>query len=193
VIGTLDDEWARRIEVGTSSPTARLKALARLQDAGVPTFGMACPIFPGVLETGALDELIDRVRPDLVEDFWAEPYNDRTNWAVVRKGYPPSSAGYEWLTEVYQHRHLDRWSEYATDLYVHLRDRARDGGWIQKLRYLLYEGDIVERDAARFAGLEGVMLQSKPTADGRSSNPFIARMQQATSSTSTDPEAAAPP
>jgi len=33
-----------------------------------------------------------------------------------------------------------------------------------KLRYLLYEQNIVERDAPRFAGLEGVMLQSKPAA-----------------------------
>jgi DNA repair photolyase len=77
-IGSLDDAWARRIEVGTSLPSARLKALTRLQDAGVPTFGMACPIFLDVLEVGALDKLIDRMRPDLVEDFWAEPFNNRT-------------------------------------------------------------------------------------------------------------------
>jgi hypothetical protein len=36
------------------------------------------------------------------------------------------------------------------------------------------------------------MLQSKPAADGRSKNPFIARMQQVTSSTATDPEAVDP-
>lgn len=44
--GTDDDEWARKVEVGTSSPTSRLRAVRRLQEAGVPTYGMLCPIFP---------------------------------------------------------------------------------------------------------------------------------------------------
>ncbi|WP_437277941.1 ParB N-terminal domain-containing protein [Sorangium sp. So ce375] len=189
-IGSLDDAWARRIEVGTSPPSARLRVLARLQGAGVPTFGMACPIFPDVLEVGALDELIDRVRPDLVEDFWADPFNNRTNWQVVRNGYAPGTAGYQWFTDVFEHRNIDRWSEYATDLYVRLLARAHDGGWTNKLRYLLYEENIVERDAPGFAGLEGVMLQSNPAADGRSANPFIARLQQAAGAASSQPGAA---
>jgi DNA repair photolyase len=191
-IGSLDDEWARRIEVGTSPPSARLKALTRLQEAGVPTFGMACPIFPDELEAGALDDLIGRMRPDLVEDFWAEPFNDRVNWRVVRDGYAPSSAGHGWLTDVYENRNLARWSEYATELYERLLARAREGGWVHKLRYLLYEEKIVERDAPRFAGFEGVMLQSKPAADGRSSNPFVARLQQATGATASLPGTADP-
>ena len=139
---------------------------------------MACPIFPDVLEAGALDELIDRTRPDLVEDFWAEPFNNRTNWQVVRNGYAPGSAGYDWFTDVFEHRNVHRWSEYATDLYVRLLTRARDGGWTHKLRYLLYEKEIVERDAPRFAGLDGVMLQSKPVADGRTrSSPGCSRQR----------------
>jgi DNA repair photolyase len=48
--GTLDSEWASRVEVGTSLPAAGLKALSRLQEAGIPTYGMLCPIFPDVLE-----------------------------------------------------------------------------------------------------------------------------------------------
>lgn len=191
-IGSLDNEWARRIEVGTSSPSVRLEALARLQDAGVPTFGMLCPVFPDVLQAGALEELIDRVRPALVEDFWAEPFNNRTNWQIVRDGYRPGSAGYKWFTEVFEHRNLESWSEYATELYLRVLARARDGGWVHKLHYLLYEKDIVERDAPRFAGLEGVMLQSNPAADGRSANPFIARLQEATGATPTHSETADP-
>ena len=45
-IGTSDNDWARRVEMGTSTPSARLGALHRLQQAGLPTFGMLCPAFP---------------------------------------------------------------------------------------------------------------------------------------------------
>src|SRR5690606_33398327 len=47
--GSLDRPWARAIERRTSSPTARLSALRNLQNAGVPTYGMLCPVFPAAL------------------------------------------------------------------------------------------------------------------------------------------------
>src|SRR5882724_7172423 len=103
---------------------------------------MLCPVFPDVLKSGGLERLVDAVRPDLVEHVWAEPFNSRNNWQHVREGYPVGSAGYRWFTEVYGERLKDRWSAYATELYVRLRDKARAEGWIGKLRYLLYEKDI---------------------------------------------------
>jgi len=182
-VGSLDDEWAKRIEIGTSTPSARLRALARLQAAGVPTFGMLCPIFPDVVLGKHLDELIDRINPLVTERIWAEPYNDRANWRVVKEGYAAGEPGAEWLTEVYEGGNKAAWSRYATDLYVHLRDRARREGWITKLRYLLYEDLISERDAPTFEGLEGVLLQSKPDDAGRSGNPFIAKLRMPTTMT----------
>ncbi|MGK3958982.1 hypothetical protein WMF38_38735 [Sorangium sp. So ce118] len=67
---------------------------------------------------------------------------------------------------------------------------ACDGGWTDKLHHLLYEEGIIERDAPRFAGLEGVMLQSNRPAYGRSANQFIARLQQAAAAASSQPDAA---
>lgn len=175
--GTLDDAWASRVEIGTNSPTARLRALARLQGAGVPTFGMLCPVFPDMLEGDRLEQLVDNIRPDLVEHVWAEPYNDRTNWKAVRKGYEPTSAGWAWLSNVYEYGHKDLWSAYAVELYERLVAKARREGWAHKLRYLLYEDQIAEVDAPRFAGLDGVLLQSKPNEDGLSANPWIRKLQ----------------
>jgi len=175
-IGTLDDEWARRVEIGTSSPGARIKALHTLQDAGVPTYGMLCPIFPDVLMDGRLDELIDKINPGALEHVWAEPYNDRANWRAVRAGYGETN-GANWLTEVYENGRKDVWSAYATTLYEQLRARANRGGWLHKLKYLLYEGDITASDAPTFAGLAGVLLQNKPNSDGLSPNRHIAKLQ----------------
>ena len=81
------------------------------------------------------------------------------------------------MTEVFENGRKDLWSEYATELYVRLRDKAKREGWIGKLRYLLYEGGITERDAPQLAGLEGVLLQSKPGEDEKSQNLHIARLQ----------------
>ena len=177
-IGTLDDDWARRVEVGTSSPTARIEALHRLQDAGVPTYGMLCPVFPDVLLEDKLDELIDQIRPDVVEDVWSEPFNDRQNWEVVRDGYAPGAAGRAWLENVYGDKRWDLWSQYATDLFLALHDRALRDGWAWKLRYLLYEDRITGKDAQRIGIKGGIMLQGKRNERGRSQNPFIAAIRR---------------
>ena len=177
-IGTLDDKWAKRIEIGTPSPSARVKALHRLQDAGIPTYGMLCPVFPENMEGDRLEQLVDAIRPQHVEHFWAEPFNDRVNWKQVRKLHKTGSTGHAWLTDVYEHKNRAIWSSYATELYCRLRDKARVDGWLSKLRYLLYEGDITECDAKAFTGLEGVLLQAKADEHGMSGNPFIARLQQ---------------
>ena len=122
--GTDDDEWARKVEVGTSSPTSRLRAVRRLQEAGVPTYGMLCPIFPSLLEGDRLERLVDQVRPERVEHVWAEPYNDRNNWHKVRATYAPESAEYEWFSEVYERGNKAVWSRYATE---NLHALAREG------------------------------------------------------------------
>lgn len=176
--GTLDDDWAKQVEVKTSLPSARLRALANLQREGVPTFGMLCPIFPDVLESGRLEELVDSVNPGAVEDLWAEPFNNRDNWEKVRDAYPALSHGYRWLTQVYGRRDWTAWSAYATELYVRLKEKAVREGWISKLKFLLYEDLITEQDAPKYRGMRGLLLQSQPGPDGYSRNPLIAYYQR---------------
>jgi DNA repair photolyase len=115
-IGTTDDAWSKRVEEFTSPPTSRLRALRMLQDAGVPTYGMLCPIFPDVLAAGTLESLIDEIRPAHCEHVWAEPFNDRQNWEAVREGYSKDSEGHRWLSQVFGERRRDLWSDYATEL-----------------------------------------------------------------------------
>jgi len=176
-VGTLDADWSRRIELGTSSPAARIQATHNLQDAGVPTFGMLCPIFPDVLEGDGIERLAQAIRPDLAEHVWAEPYNDRNNWESVRDGYPVGSPGYRWFGEVYGEKRKAAWSRYTTDLYVRLKAAAEAGGWMHKLRYLLYEDNITAEDAPAFKGLHGVLLQCKSDEAGRSKNPAMAALE----------------
>ena len=175
--GSLDDEWARRVEIGTSSPSARLKAHRALQEAGVPTYGMLCPIFPDALPR--LSELLDSIRPQLCEHVWAEPYNDRANWRAVQSGYDVESPGWKWFERVFGDRSEAWWSEYAADLFMKLRHHAAEDGWLSRLRYLLYEESVDLSDVPWFSDLAGVLLQSPKETDGRSKHPGFAAIQNA--------------
>lgn len=185
-IGTLDDEWARAVEIGTSQPSARVRAMHRLQDAGIPTGGMLCPIFPGALDQ--LDALLDAIRPERCEMVWAEPYNDRTNWAQVT-GHAETEA--ELRRMFGPDRAKDAWSEYAVTLYQRLRRRAEADGWLAKLAYMLYEDSMSAHYARTFADLRGVLLQSIDRA-GRSKHPLFAELQDRLARRADDPPNADP-
>jgi DNA repair photolyase len=176
--GSMDVAWAKAVEIGTSIPTARLRALRNLQDAGVRTYGMMCPIFPDVMTGSGLDDLVDAIRPERCETVWAEPFNARGNWLVVRDGYAEGSPGWEWLTAVFERGDQAEWSRYATSLYVTLKLRAERDGWIEKLKYLLYEHGIVANDARAYCDTRGLILQSPADEDGRSNNPHIRAVQE---------------
>jgi DNA repair photolyase len=178
-MGTLDDAWARRFEPGVSPPSARLRALHRLQAAGIPTFGMLCPVFPEVLHERGLENLVEAINPGVVETVWAEPFNDRDNWKRVRDRYPSDSQQREELTRMFGKKKGNAaWSRYATELYVRLHRHAVSHRWQQKLAYLLYEGRIAPEDARAFHDLDGVLLQGKPAKNGLSMNKSIAALQR---------------
>jgi len=170
-IGTVDDEWARKIERDTSKPTARIRAMRRLQDAGVPTGGMICPVFPQAVKD--IEEILTAIRPQRCEMVWAEPYNDRTNWTRVT-GDQQTEVD---LANMFGHKKdPNAWSAYAVDLYKRLRLRADADGWTDKLAYMLYESSMEASYARTFADLRGVLLQSVDK-NGRSKHPVFAGLQ----------------
>ena len=85
-IGMLDEQLWRSSEPGTPSPQARLSAVGRLNDAGIPTGVMLAPIMPGLNDDHVqLEALIDaaaragathitpivlHLRPGVREVFW---------------------------------------------------------------------------------------------------------------------------
>lgn len=192
--GTNDDAWAKRIEVNTSLPSHRLTALRRLQDEGIPTFGMMCPVFPDMLEGDALERLLGEMRPSACETVWFEPYNSRGNWREVQAGYEVGSAGWNWLLDVFGHHKAGAWSRYALELYLRVRAVAERDGWVDRMAYLLYEGGVTKGDAAEFpADLRGVVLQSKPDPKtGRSTHYVFAEKQKALGIGSDAPAAIGP-
>jgi len=177
-IGTDDDTWAQQIELGASLPSERIQATLNLQEAGISTFGMLCPLFPDMLDGDRLESLVETLQPNVLEHIWAEPFNNRQNWQVVRDGFRRQSAAYRWFTEVYAEGNKQVWSAYATELYTRLIAKANAEGWADKLRYLLYESDVTLGDAIAFDGLNGVLLQSIDKDSGYSKHPVFGMMQK---------------
>jgi DNA repair photolyase len=181
-IGNTDPSWAGAVEIGTSKPRARVHAHRALQDAGVPVFAMLCPIFPHMLGGTELRHLLDALRPARCEKIWAEPYNDRQNAGAVRGGYPAETRWYDWMTRAFGidsgKRSREMWSHYASLLYLRLRDDLEARGVLDRLRYLLYEGDVLPEHAHRFGGMRGVLLQGqKDDVYGRSKVPEFAVLE----------------
>ena len=170
-IGTLDDNWARKVEVGTSSPTARVKALHALQDAGVPTYGMLCPIFPDALDGDGVERLVEAIRPDRCETVWSEPFNDRNNHQAVANGYDDEAARIRVTSLFVGGNARASWSYYAQHLYA--RVHAALGGEAHKHRYLLYQDTMTERGREAMRTAEGVLFQSDETK-GKKALPVVA-------------------
>ena len=60
-VTTLDEKLARKMEPRTSTPTARLEAIAELNAAGIPTHAMVAPVIPG-LNDHEVPQLLSAVR-----------------------------------------------------------------------------------------------------------------------------------
>jgi DNA repair photolyase len=87
---TLDDELARTMEPRTSRPAARLKAIERLSQSGVPVGVMTAPIVPG---------LNDSEIPALLEAARAAGAG-RAGYVLLRLPLSVSPVFLEWLRRV---------------------------------------------------------------------------------------------
>jgi hypothetical protein len=159
-IGTLDDAWARKVELGTSSPSARVRALHRLQDAGVPTFGMLCPVFPDALDNDGVERLVAAIRPERCETVWSEPYNDRANWRAVASGYEEGSDERAMLESMFSGPGARAaWSQYAMELAWRV-ERAL-GPVANRHRYLIYQDGLLPTHREMMLGKAGILFQSE--------------------------------
>jgi len=164
-------ERVRKIVEPHASPIrARFDALRRSRDLGFRTFGMLCPLLPGVADNaGAVAELFDELVRCDVEEVWAEPVNwygkgreDTTN--ALR------DACMNDLAEAVEATSTDKgWQDYTLRLVRLIQDRAEQLGMIDRLHVLLYQyrlGPTEQVVRQRPAGL--VFLQGNGD-DGRAS------------------------
>lgn len=135
--GTLDDKVAACMEKGTSSPTARLRALHSLQDEGYRTFAMLCPTLPQQDYAAFAAEATRRVRHDICEHVWAEVFNLRgrsltKSCVALKSGGCDAEAAR--LESVSGKDHKVAWETYARRTFLALAAIVP----AEKLRFLQY-------------------------------------------------------
>jgi DNA repair photolyase len=107
-IGCFDDVIASRFEPGVCPPSERLRALASLVRAGVPTYIMAAPILPGIGDSeAALSRLIGAASDAGVKRVMWDKYNPKP-MAGARMKRAMSSLHSAWPPAVVTEHHAVR-------------------------------------------------------------------------------------
>ncbi|MEM6853542.1 MAG: radical SAM protein, partial [Planctomycetota bacterium] len=97
---TLDDELATRLEPRASPPTARLRVIRKLVEAGVPVSVNIAPVIPGLTDTEV---------PRLLEAI-ADAGATRVAWVLLRLPYQLKELFLDWLqrnVHPYRARHVE--------------------------------------------------------------------------------------
>ena len=157
--GTLSN-GIMEVEKYTSIPRARAAAIRTLQEAGIQTFGMFCPILPGFHAKEEIAQLYPAFNPMLLGTVWCEPYNDRLNWKRLRD-HVSNKALQDAISNVMTNKR--NWARYALDLARHHAETLENIGFKGKSIFLLYEAGMTPDEMAEARRIPGVLFQSDPS------------------------------
>jgi DNA repair photolyase len=151
--GTADQSGVLSVVEPNASPIQeRMAALQEAHRLGLQTYGMLCPLLPGIADAARqIDELVAFVRGCGAKELFAEAVNPRgpglklTQEALGRRLFLSQA----WA--VSQIRNQRAWSAYVTRLIGDVQRSARRHGLIGGLRFLLYPGGLVPEDRAQIA------------------------------------------
>ncbi|MGD0089208.1 MAG: radical SAM protein [Planctomycetota bacterium] len=151
ITGTAENEALLRvIEPNASTITERISAMERAKALGLRTFGMFCPLIPGVADTPEqVDQLIRLAAAWCVEEVFVEPVNQRgpglrlTQDALEQHDYHDQALAIKAI------RQKKTWSAYVVRLLNHVQHSMRQHLEIGRLRFLLYPSGLTPEDAQR--------------------------------------------
>jgi len=134
-------------EPHASPNSERMEALKEAHRRGFPTYGMLCPLLPGVSDSpGEVDRLVNFVLDCGAEEVFVESVNGRgpclgdTEEALRGAGFRAEADA---LAAV---RHSVGWSAYTTRLLRSVQDTLKKRHSLHKLRFLLYPSRLTQDD-----------------------------------------------
>lgn len=152
------------IEPQASPVEARMEVIAEAHRRGLRTYGMLCPLLPGIADDQeSVCELVSFCLANGAEEVFAEPVNgrgpglSRVEGALRVHGYLAEA------TTVGAVRRQAEWSTYAVRLLAHLQSALRSHGRLDALRFLLYPSRLIADSRAAAHGSPGVKWLSKDT------------------------------
>lgn len=138
------------IEPNASSIPERMAVLSEAHRRGFRTYGMLCPLLPGIADSpDQIEELVGFAVSCDAEEVFVEPVNPRgpglrlTQEALTNSGCKEESAAIKAI------RIKEGWSQYATQLISNVQQAVRRLYDISRLRFLLYSSRLTGGDVAR--------------------------------------------
>jgi DNA repair photolyase len=137
-------------EPNASPVSERMRTLREAHERGLRTFGMLCPLMPGIADApNQIEELVAFLDDCGVEEVFAEAVNQRgpglkyTEEALRTAGFAAEANS---LARI---RRAENWSVYVANLIHNLQAALRDHDMVDKLRFLLYPTKLLSADKVR--------------------------------------------
>lgn len=149
--GTPDKEEVLSVIEPQASPiSARQAAMSKAHKMGLRTYGMLCPLLPGIADApGQIERLVRFVTECGAEEVFSEAANPRGNGLRVTEAALREHGFGAEADAVLQIRHHESWSPYVVDLIRNIQRAMRQHGRIDRLRFLLYPKNLTRDDEAR--------------------------------------------
>jgi len=140
-------EVVRAVEPFASSIPKRMAALQEAHRLGLPTYGMLCPLLPGIADDAStIEHLTEFALQCGAEEIFVEPVNGRGPGLKATEGALREAGFFREAEAVAQVRSKEGWSAYATGLLKNVQDALRRFGALEKLRFLLYRSRLTAQD-----------------------------------------------
>lgn len=135
------------IEPHASPISERMKALKEAAKLGLRTYGMLCPLLPGIADSpDQIDELVEFVADCGAEEVFSESVNHRGNSLTLTEQVLRDNGLVAEADAIMAIRNRKVWSSYAVRLFENLQQAMRKHMATDKLRYLLYPKGLTPQD-----------------------------------------------
>lgn len=150
ITATLNNGHIVKITEPNASPIEeRLQVMKDAHNRGLRTYGMLCPLLPGIADLpGQIDELVKYTVDCGVEEIFAEAVNPRGRGLIQTQQALEGADLHDVARRIENIRNRQAWSAYVVRLIKKVQQSVRKYYDIKKLRFLQYLNGLSADDIA---------------------------------------------
>ena len=141
------DDVLAVVEPHASPISERMAALKKAHKLGLRTYGMLCPLLPGIADApGQIDQLVQFVKDCGAEEVFSEAVNARGNSLTLTEQVLRDAGFLAEADSISAIRKRTVWSQYVVALFQSIQQSMRTHMTTEKLRFLLYPKGLADKD-----------------------------------------------
>ena len=146
--GTPDKEGVLAVVEPHASPISeRMSALQKATKLGLRTYGMLCPLLPGIAdESEQIDDLVRFVKSCGAEEVFSEAVNPRGNSLTLTERVLRENGFFLAAQAIAVIRNKGAWSAYTANLVRNIQKAMGRHMTVEKVRVLLYPAGLTDQD-----------------------------------------------